>query len=74
MQVEITFVTDSFIIFANSLADTNSVTFKTFLSSSARASFSSISARILSRFSLLNFDDLDLPPPLKRASVSLICF
>ena len=74
MQVPMTFTTGTFIIVANSLAVTNSVTFKTFLSSSWRIISSIMVPATCWRFSRRCFEVFDLPMGDRRAKVSLICF
>ena len=74
MHVEIISVTGTFIIIASSLAETNSVTFRIFLSCSILSSTSRCFWLTASLFSLLYLDPFDFPLVVSLASVSFICF
>ena len=69
-----TFVTGIFIIVANSLAVTNSVTLSIFFSSCSCNLSTSNSLAILCLFSRRCLEVLDLPNGESRANVSFICF
>ena len=76
IQVEITCVTGTSIIFANSFAVTNSVTFKIFdcnsCSNAAASAFAALSSLLLRRILVRCANLLDLPAPLNLARVALI--
>ena len=76
MQVPIMLVTGTFIMVANSLAVTNSVSFSTLFSAISFIISSSICSRKASRFSRRYLAPLPilLPLAVRRASVSRTCF
>ena len=73
MQVPMTCVTGTFIMFASSLAVTNSVSFNTLLSAISWSSSSCWRLMAFSRFSLRYLDALVLPLLVRRANVSFTC-
>ena len=74
IQVAITWLTETSIIVANSLAVTNSVSFNTLLSAISWSSSSCIRLEAISRFSLRYLEVLFLPLVVRRAKVSFTCF
>ena len=74
IQVAITWLTETSIIVASSLAVTNSVSFNTLLSAISWSSNSCIRLEAISRFSLRYLEVLFLPLVVRRARVSFTCF